>query len=412
MYEFGAVGDGVHDDAPAIQAAIDAMPTGGILGLTDADYRLNSTVTVRDKTVRIVGDGAYQIVPGGTYERRGTRLTWGGAENGVMLHAIGAPGATFEGLDLHSAIAGVTGILLQVGPVSQMGSRITHCTFRHLERCIQIGSEPNISVEQNVIEHCRFGDSYRVGIYIATWENYNTLIVQPHFGGNATNTDYHIYAEYGHFVGEHGYYGPARLGAIRLCEGHATINSPYSETHGVPFLIWDRTHPDGASTVLINPLLAQATPATQYNLISHAAASLSVFGGQMSAQQQLTNPLGRILLFGVTGQGVDGETGRGERYGPQGQIGMTGAGYARIVGSTPRLELQTTDAQTCVSVENSGGVVEIYRPGYARGLRYDAMNRVLDLATSNIGLYVRGDDDKRYRLGVKADGTLYAVQVT
>jgi len=59
--DFGAVGDGVTDDAPAIQAAIDAgkqlpFPNGTkAIYFPTGRYRLNSTLTVYDHT-KLVGE--------------------------------------------------------------------------------------------------------------------------------------------------------------------------------------------------------------------------------------------------------------------------------------------------------------------------------------------------------------------
>ena len=54
--DFGAVGDGVADDTDAVQAAINAVPVGGILRVNRL-YKITSTITIT-KPVRLVG-GAY-----------------------------------------------------------------------------------------------------------------------------------------------------------------------------------------------------------------------------------------------------------------------------------------------------------------------------------------------------------------
>ena len=57
--EFGAVGDGVADDAPAIQAAVDAMAAtgGGVLEFGPRRYRLASPVVVSGVSVTFQGAG-------------------------------------------------------------------------------------------------------------------------------------------------------------------------------------------------------------------------------------------------------------------------------------------------------------------------------------------------------------------
>ena len=61
--DFGAVGDGVHDDAQAIQAAVNATPLGGILVIPPGTFYLGSTVNVPNP-ISIVGAGSGSILIG------------------------------------------------------------------------------------------------------------------------------------------------------------------------------------------------------------------------------------------------------------------------------------------------------------------------------------------------------------
>lgn len=53
---FGAVGDGVHDDAPAIRNAISACPTGQVVFIPAGTYRLNSPLQI-SKGITLRGAG-------------------------------------------------------------------------------------------------------------------------------------------------------------------------------------------------------------------------------------------------------------------------------------------------------------------------------------------------------------------
>jgi hypothetical protein len=56
--DFGAVGNGVADDGPAIQAAINALTgTGGIVRFGPRAYRINTGITVNGVSVRLQGAG-------------------------------------------------------------------------------------------------------------------------------------------------------------------------------------------------------------------------------------------------------------------------------------------------------------------------------------------------------------------
>src|SRR5688572_14189480 len=54
--QYGALGDGVQDDAPAIQAAIDACPEGQVVHLPAGTYRVTQTIYLL-KGVVLRGDG-------------------------------------------------------------------------------------------------------------------------------------------------------------------------------------------------------------------------------------------------------------------------------------------------------------------------------------------------------------------
>lgn len=76
---FGAKGDGITDDAPAIQAALDAAePTGGVVWLPPAPnaYRCNNSLTIPGHVTLKGGYGGM---------RRGLRL-WQDAPRGSLLH--------------------------------------------------------------------------------------------------------------------------------------------------------------------------------------------------------------------------------------------------------------------------------------------------------------------------------------
>ena len=56
---FGAVGDGVHDDTAAIQAAIDAASAGlgGVVYLPPGGYRTSAPLTLPTDSISLVGAG-------------------------------------------------------------------------------------------------------------------------------------------------------------------------------------------------------------------------------------------------------------------------------------------------------------------------------------------------------------------
>lgn len=61
VLSFGATGDGVTDDAPAIQAAIDAHP-GGVIYVPVGDYRVGATIAVGTDNTTLIGEGPASVL--------------------------------------------------------------------------------------------------------------------------------------------------------------------------------------------------------------------------------------------------------------------------------------------------------------------------------------------------------------
>jgi pectate lyase-like protein len=60
---FGATGNGITDDAPAIQAALDSVPaTGGTVFVPAGDYRLGETLVISQGGTTLTGVGPASIL--------------------------------------------------------------------------------------------------------------------------------------------------------------------------------------------------------------------------------------------------------------------------------------------------------------------------------------------------------------
>jgi hypothetical protein len=82
--DFGAVGDGVHDDGPAIRAAFDAIDPWGELILPLGIYRVASPLDLSAKAVTIVSKAA--IIRPGPLLVKGRILTLGGELGTIRGH--------------------------------------------------------------------------------------------------------------------------------------------------------------------------------------------------------------------------------------------------------------------------------------------------------------------------------------
>lgn len=93
--DFGAVGDGVADDAPAIQAAITSLGSGGRVLFGAGTYKITTTILLGKSNVVLEGNGAdnarHDVSAQGTLAS--TKLVWAGPAGGSMLYVYSPAGA-------------------------------------------------------------------------------------------------------------------------------------------------------------------------------------------------------------------------------------------------------------------------------------------------------------------------------
>lgn len=96
VLHYGATVDGSTDDAAAIQAAIDALPSnGGRITLPTGTMAIASMITVSKPNVQITGTGGdnrHETAP--FVINAGTRLKWTGAAGGTMMRFTSVSGAS------------------------------------------------------------------------------------------------------------------------------------------------------------------------------------------------------------------------------------------------------------------------------------------------------------------------------
>lgn len=109
VLDYGAVGDNITDDTLAIQAAMDAVPSGGTLIFPAGDYVVSSAITRNNDGVNISGYGATirRISPANE-----GMFIFAGASSSLPLERL-----TVRGLTLRDNLIGTAGL----------GMRITNC---------------------------------------------------------------------------------------------------------------------------------------------------------------------------------------------------------------------------------------------------------------------------------------------
>ena len=132
--DFGAVGDNVADDTAAIQAAIAAIPTNGVLVFPQGTYRTTSTITVQKNMSWVMQGGGfvYYVTASNTpavffdYPLNNVDIVLG-VQRATRNWSSGADGVQFvdmidSRLDITSAIGHRRGIALDAGAASGFGA--------------------------------------------------------------------------------------------------------------------------------------------------------------------------------------------------------------------------------------------------------------------------------------------------
>ncbi len=105
VFDYGAAGDGVHDDTAAIQNAINAAPVGGGVFLPQGMYLVSATITLRSDTF-LVGEALSEIHPSATAS------LWQDASNPAPVMLLPAGGAPMLAEIIFVTVGSVPGAIM------------------------------------------------------------------------------------------------------------------------------------------------------------------------------------------------------------------------------------------------------------------------------------------------------------
>lgn len=163
---FGAKGDGVTDDAAAIQRALDALPNGGTVYFPSGRYRTGADITV-NSYVTLIGDANTSII-----ERLPTD-----SANYAVFAVTGANGIVFRDLSIkgeRNAHTGATGEWgMGISLLSVFDCMIDHC---NISGCwgdgVYIGSaSASMPCDCVTIQHSSIYGNRRNGVSVINAEN-------------------------------------------------------------------------------------------------------------------------------------------------------------------------------------------------------------------------------------------------
>lgn len=136
---YGALGDGSHDDAPAINAAIAAAATagGGVVYLPVGTYSIGSGIVINADNIILKGDGkgstTIKPVTNATFDVIATGLPASSGASGYIRNFIGVEGMT---LDCTQMLSNVTG---KGNGVHFYGARYSYIRDLNITGCLNFG---------------------------------------------------------------------------------------------------------------------------------------------------------------------------------------------------------------------------------------------------------------------------------
>lgn len=139
---YGAVGDDTGDDAPSIQAAVDAATVGDVVFFPHGSYTAGSTITV-PYGIFLIGDGfGDEGVEKSFQSGTRTRIRWvGGVGQGPIIHFKSAtPGNQIHG-------GGISGLWLEGSNTAQRGIQLTSCRNTLVEAGVKSCTESMLRID-------------------------------------------------------------------------------------------------------------------------------------------------------------------------------------------------------------------------------------------------------------------------
>jgi hypothetical protein len=168
---YGAAGDGVADDGPAWQRALDELGTENgpqVLYVPAGTYRITQTLRLTQRLyVSILGEDPAQTV-----------IRWDGARGGTMLHLNGVAYSRFGRLTWDGGGKAQTAVEHGwdgKGPIASTGNEHADEVFADVGAGIRAGTLGYMDSE-TVVLRCEFRRNSQAGVSIQTWNALNWFV--------------------------------------------------------------------------------------------------------------------------------------------------------------------------------------------------------------------------------------------
>jgi polygalacturonase len=183
VFDYGATGDGVTNDTAAIQAAIEAAPSGGVIYFPPGTYRIARTTGTNDRWgLKVVASNLTLLGNGATLRRFNTDISTyalaypilfvGTPDNNsaAATENISIEGLTFEGENVQHALSGNAPMDYRCAIMfkNSSGTTINGCTFTKIDSSAIYYQQPAVY-------------NYVNSAYFNTTKNYDSTVVASKF---------------------------------------------------------------------------------------------------------------------------------------------------------------------------------------------------------------------------------------
>jgi len=270
-----AVGDGIHDDTMAIQAALNKVGENLSVYLPPGNYRITQTLTVTGPLVgvMVVGHG------------RTTRIVWDGAKGGRMFWSNGAAYSSYIGLTWDGKNKAAVGFDHNSKRRFETEIKHQHEAFLNFTECgIRIGHEQKYASAEILYNNCLF-ENCKTGVALLSFNDYNNTFDGCEF----RNCDYGIYDKHGNFYARNCHFEKSRESDFYIGSEHNDSIRRCTSKNSRSFVIERQENHDVVAAVTIqdchvdgwtNPsgaIILRGAPVLMFDCVFRRCSCLTAF---------------------------------------------------------------------------------------------------------------------------------------
>ncbi len=246
--EFGAVADGVHDDGPAIQKAVDSLKMGGTISFSAGTYRIGDTIEISHPGILFQG----VVTPSGSWATLTPAMPLH-----ILIHIKGQPDVRFRNLRFFGVASTELGTEALEFENGSDRFEVSHCFFGGVLLDTGFNIQVNVAnCNYGLITGCHFEQC--VGTH--SGNGYGILCSNRSLANRFIGNDFD-FSSSGRFGGRHGIYLSSgtsfsfvRGNTLINCKDQAiTTNATPDQTPCVAnVVVWNTIRGNGRYAIGVN----------------------------------------------------------------------------------------------------------------------------------------------------------------